>query len=114
MLRSLRRGGSSPSVRLDVKEDGTGIITSKTKLVGVVKTAQRPLTKQEVSEFLKKLEACKFWEMPTEGGRHGKDGEAWLAEGVKEGRYHAVTRWKPYGPFRDAGAYLRDRSGLRL
>lgn len=119
--RSFRKADSSPSFRLDIEEDGRGVLTSKTiafkrqpKLVRFVKTEQRTLTKQEVSEFLKKLEVCKFWEMPTKGGRHGKDGDTWLMEGVKEGKYHAVERWRACGPFRDAAAYLRDKSGLIL
>ena len=35
----------------------------------------------------------KFFEMPTDVGDLGKDGEEWIIEGVSGGKYHVIERW---------------------
>jgi len=36
----------------------------------------------------------------------GNDGSEWIIEGVKNKKYHMVTRWTPSGNFRSVGEYL--------
>ena len=41
------------------------------------------------------------------------DGEMWIFEAADEKRHHAVDRWSDVsGPFREAGLFLIERSGL--
>lgn len=43
----------------------------------------------------------------------GGDGEMWILEAADETRYHAADRWSDVsGPFREAGLFLMERSGL--
>jgi hypothetical protein len=43
---------------------------------------------------MRKLVAdLRFFEMSTDDGIHGKDGDMWIMEGVTNGRYHVVARW---------------------
>jgi hypothetical protein len=53
----------------------------------------RPLTVDEWTRIVEKVEAIKFWTIPTGGEECGCDGAQWVIEGVRDGQYHAVHRW---------------------
>src|ERR1019366_1476138 len=36
-----------------------------------------------------------FFQMSTDDGVHGFDGEGWILEGVSQGKYHPILRWSP-------------------
>jgi len=36
-----------------------------------------------------------FFQMSTDDGVHGFDGEEWILEGVSQGKYHPILRWSP-------------------
>jgi hypothetical protein len=62
-----------------------------------------------------------FFDMPTQDGPAGMDGEEWILEGVADGKYHVVVRWcaSDYDPkkrklveFLTLCSFLSDKSGL--
>jgi hypothetical protein len=99
----LRSFHNPVSVRLDVRGDGTGIVTIK---VGEgprasadkrrVQNTTLALTKREVDSFLDQIEAKGFWRLPPqEDPVSGPDGARWILEGRTGGQYHVVHRWTP-------------------
>jgi hypothetical protein len=53
------------------------------------------LDSKEWTTLLAKLDASRFWLLPTEERDMGKDGAEWIVEGKKSGSYHLVSRWSP-------------------
>lgn len=123
------------SVRLDVQQDRTSLLTTKiTSGHGgyepgkLVVTKSRKLTKDQTTWFLDRIEELGFWklasfEKPYEIGPNGEkvpliglDGAQWIVEGVKDGKYHVVDRWSPEkGPVRALGIImLIDLAKLKL
>ena len=48
------------------------------------------------ADFLRRVEAVKFWSLPTtDNGNHGTDGDRLVLEGVRGGRYHRVDWEEP-------------------
>ncbi len=102
-------------VRLDIYEDGSGIIETK-----IARTKEGPkkepfersqvlLTKQQIDEFTNKLNELRFWQLPTRLSPIdiGPDGAEWLIEGASNQEYHVVLRWSPKdGPVRQLGLML--------
>jgi hypothetical protein len=112
------------AVRLDVQQDGTGIVVTKmsrtvkgSKRAGV-ETTRRVLAKQETDGFLRQIHDSGFWKMSTRLNPIdvGPDGAQWLLEGFKGHNYHAVLRWSPKdGSVRTLGLKLAiDLGGLRI
>lgn len=64
------------------------------------------LSDDDSAELRKRINALKFFEMPTEDDTSGTDGEQWLLEGVANGKYHVTHRWC-------ASAYDPDKRGLK-
>jgi hypothetical protein len=97
------------AVRLDVKPDGTGNLTTK---VGsghagfprtggqVVENVSRSLTHEQTGAFLAKVDELRFWSVPShiQGDQTGTDGSEWIIEGAKAGKYHVAARWSPDSP----------------
>jgi len=112
------------AVRLDIKADGAGILTTKvTSGAGgyepgtLIENSKKPLTSQQTHAFLAKIQQTNFWLLPTAtNDQRGNDGSQWMIEGVNAGRYHVVTRWSPKtGPIRDLGITLAiDLAGLNI
>jgi len=123
------------SVRLDVQQDGTSLLTTKItngqggyKPGKLVVNKSRKLTKDQTTWFLERMEEVSFWklasfEKPYEIGPNGEkvdligvDGAEWIVEGVKDGKYHVVDRWSPEkGPVRVLGiVMLIDLAKLKL
>jgi hypothetical protein len=82
--------------------------------------SERTLTvsKDRVSDFLKRLDAAHFWEMATEKQSRGLDGAEWIMEGVQQSNYHVAVRWCPDSPdgraFADAARFLLLLAGQPL
>jgi hypothetical protein len=102
------------TVRLDIRVDGTGELTSKIasgaggyKPGKLIENKSRILSKEQTNKFLDQVKDAGFWELPSYEENFGVDGSQWIIEGVKDGKYHVVDRWTPAkGPVRDLGAAL--------
>ncbi|MFV0338493.1 MAG: hypothetical protein ACK5LK_09675 [Chthoniobacterales bacterium] len=58
------------------------------------------LQTHEFDTLLTLLEAAQFWNLPLKDWRTSDlDGSTWTLERVKNGKYHAITRWSPFSPF---------------
>jgi hypothetical protein len=113
------------AVHLEVKADGTGILTTKIASGAggyapghLMTNTSKPLTKQQTESFLHKIDADKFWELPPvlSKEQQGDDGSQWIIEGVKGGKYHLVTQWSPTkGPIHALGTALAfELAGLQI
>jgi hypothetical protein len=102
------------AVRLVLRTDGIGELTLKVANGAggyapghLIENVSRPLTRQQTASFLERVKAVQFWELPNHRDRGGNDGAEWIIEGVKDGKYHVVTRWTPKsGPVRELGLML--------
>jgi len=77
----------------------------------------KTVSPEEINRFYEIILKSEFWEMskkvilPVEY----LDGEVWLLEGVRKGKYHYVYRMVPRDPaFRRAALYLVEISGLQV
>ncbi len=111
------------AIRLDVKADGTGTLTTKianveagfprAKPAHLLDNASRQLTLERTQEFLAQVKRASFWSLPSHvDDQTGTDGSQWIIEGVKGGKYHVVDRWSPNeGAVRELGLALALRIG---
>ncbi len=62
---------------------------------GKIKTNKsKQLTKKQWDEFVAKINAIDFWNLPsTNSGLLGTDGAEWVLEGKEPGKYQVVERW---------------------
>ncbi len=103
-------------VRLNLRSDGTGDLTTKVSSGAggyapghVIENKSRPVTREEVEKFLARVRQGQFWDLPSHESPDaaGLDGSQWIIEGVKEGKYHVVDRWTPgKGPVHELGLIL--------
>jgi hypothetical protein len=96
-------------VRMDVKADGTGMVTAKVAdgQAGfpdtsnrVVENRSRALTREQTAAFLALINRTNFWSIatnidPGDAMDVQTDGSEWVLEGAKGGKYHVVARWSP-------------------
>jgi len=103
------------AVRLDVKADGSATLTTKkTSGAGGYKpgrltlSTSTGLTKLQTDAFLKKVDAVRFWDLPSVPKEpNSPDGAEWIIEGVKNGQYHLAERQSPTdGAIFDLGRIL--------
>ena len=103
------------AIRVDLKPDGTGVLTTKVAngaggfRPGVLTVnTTRILTKEEVQTILLRISKFGFWQAPNPvDDQTGTDGSQWVIEGVKKGQYHVVDRWMPKsGIARELGLLL--------
>jgi hypothetical protein len=93
------------SVRLEVKADGTSIVTTKVgngaagfpyTNKGLPRNVSRPLAQGETQALLALVAKVGFWSIPTYlKDPSGNDGSEWIVEAAKEGKYHVAARWSP-------------------
>ena len=112
------------AIRFDVQADGTSRLTTKMgsgaggyKPGHLVQDNTSVLTKKQTDLFLGKIEENKFWSLEgVEKGGNGNDGAQWIVEGVKDGKYHVVTRWSPQdGPVRAISLFmLQDLAKVKI
>jgi hypothetical protein len=110
------------AIRLEVKPDGTGILTTKVASGAggynpgsLTQSTSKELTKKETDSFLAKVEKTEFWTAPNPvNDQQGTDGSQWIVEGVKNGKYHVIDRWYPgKGVARDLGTMLAFDRGCK-
>jgi len=111
----LRTFNHQVAIRLDIREDGIGVLTTKVasgtagfKPGHLSENMSRPLTREQTQAFLARLKKVGFWSLPNPvNDQPGNDGSEWIIEGVKKGNYHVVDRWSPeQGVIRELGLYL--------
>jgi hypothetical protein len=111
----LRSFNHPVAIRLDIRADGIGILTTKVangtggfRPGHLVENTSRPITREQTQAFLARLQKVSFWSLPSHvNDQTGTDGSQWIIEGVKEGKYHLADRWSPdKGPVRDLGVHL--------
>jgi hypothetical protein len=106
------------SVRLDIRQDGTALLTTKAtsgqggyKPAALIMNKTRALTKEQTSWALDRINEVGFWglatyEKPKEGVVN-LDGAQWILEGVKDGKYQVTDRWSPEnGPIHTLGLMM--------
>jgi hypothetical protein len=114
----------SPSlvIRLVVNPDGTGTLAAKlrTNSRGDDENAPREQTlavsSEQVNEFFNMLHEADFWSLPSAKSGYGLDGEEWLLETKRNGKYHVVDRWSGSmeASYSRACNYLQELSPLRV
>jgi hypothetical protein len=102
------------AVRITVRANGTGTLTSKMtdgaagywsgKLIA---NATRDVDATEIQHVLELIDAMGFWQMLARDEVEGMDGAQWILEGCSHGTYHVIHRWSPTkGLLRELGLYL--------
>ncbi|MBE7042386.1 MAG: copper amine oxidase N-terminal domain-containing protein [Ruminococcaceae bacterium] len=88
--------------RMEIQSDGTGMLyrdihNRRISPFGgdAVESKQTELSKEQVNEFLDKLEEMNFWELEETIDRTGYDGYEVYFEGLFQGAYHTIYRWCP-------------------
>lgn len=77
-----------------------------------IKNISKKITQTEWCGFINKLKIARYWTMFPMHKTQGLDGAEWVLEGVKDGRYHLVSRWSPNnGNYRNACIYLLHLAG---
>lgn len=100
------------AIRVDVTKNGKSVITTKEASGAggydpgkLVENKTAILSPDQTHGLIADIQSKGFWGLAgysEEGG--GDDGSEWIIEGVKDGKYHVVTRWTPAnGPARDLG-----------
>jgi hypothetical protein len=111
------------AVRLEIDPSETGLLVVKmTNGQGgyepgdLVLDRTVPLAREQATDFLVYLAKASFWEMPVrDPTRLGLDGAEWVIEGIRDRRYHVVSRWCPdEGPYRDAALTLVQWADLEV
>ncbi len=113
----------SPSlaIRLVVNPDGTGRLVAKlrtnsrgTEAALAEETAS--VSSEQVGKFEDLLDESNFWFLPTKWDTvSGADGEEWILEAKKSGKYHVVDRWSGWREvsYSQACEYLRELSPVK-
>jgi hypothetical protein len=91
-------------LRVDVRADGSAELTTKVSNGAggyepgkLIENTSRPLTQRQTETFVATIQRLQFWDLPTHETPEtvGCDGSQWIIEGIKDGKYHVVGRWKP-------------------
>jgi hypothetical protein len=92
------------AVRLDVKPDGSGVLSTKIASGSagfnageLERSTITVIDRQQVNMFKGRVDQAGFWQLGPAGNIEGEDGSQWIIEGIKEGHYHLVDRWSPKG-----------------
>jgi hypothetical protein len=112
----LTPAGRLVTVRLSVLQEGGGTLFTKV-LTGsrgarypdtVLVNRQTSVSKKEVAQLLDLMASNQFWSLSeTAPAPRVLDGEFWLLEGVRNGKYHAAYRYSPQpGLYTRIGRYL--------
>lgn len=115
----------SPSlaIRLVVNPDGTGTLVAKLRANSRGGTEAAPaeetvsVSSEQVGKFEDLLDESNFWCLPTKWDLvRGADGEEWILEARKNGKYHVVDRWSGWRgvSYSQAYEYMRELSPLKV
>jgi hypothetical protein len=119
------------SVRINVKADGTAVVTTKLAdgsagfpytIKRTIENSSRSLTREQMNDLRSELEGVGFWSLPSVArDQTGTDGADWVFEAVKESKYKFVTRWSPclaksekHGICRLGLTFARKVGGLKI
>lgn len=111
----LRTFNHPVAVRLEVKPDGSGLLTTKVangaggfRPGALSKNTSQIVSIAQTQAFLTRLDKLDFWRAPNPvNDQAGTDGSQWIIEGVKAGKYHVIDRWSPTtGIARELGMML--------
>ena len=102
------------AIRLDVRADGTGVLSTKVSSGAggygpghLIENISRPVFREQVQALLRHLNKADYWSLPSYKETGGNDGAQWIIEGVKQGKYHVVDRWSPEsGPIHELGLMM--------
>lgn len=124
VYRFLRMPSFSPSfvIRLVVNPDGAGTLTAKLRTNRRGEDENPPpeqilaVSLEQVNEFFSLLHEADFCSLPTGKSGYGHDGEEWLLEGNRNGKYHVVDRWSGSmeATYSRACNYLQELSPLKV
>jgi len=99
----LRTFNQPIAVRLDIRPDGTGTLTTKVAngeggfpytSKTLAKNVSTTVSRERVQSFLQTANDLQFWSLPTTvNDPTGTDGSEWIIEGTIGGKYHIVERW---------------------
>jgi hypothetical protein len=97
----LRSFNAPICIRLTIKEDGTGSLTTKegsvhggTEFGKLTRVETRTVSKEQMKVFLDRVRTVKFWNIRSPGNDFGgTDGSQWIIEGVRQGKYKLVDVW---------------------
>src|SRR5277367_1228431 len=110
--------GKFLAVRLSVNPDGSAEVTSIVVRYGnppVINRTQQYVSNADVNIFLELVDKSDFWSISDiekanpdlHGGSYTFDGDAWVFEGVRNGRYHVQLRRAPKSSrFTDLARFL--------
>ena len=114
----------SPSlvIRLVVNPDGTGTLAAKLSANSRGEDENAPqeqtltVSFEQVNEFFNMLHEADFWSLPTAKSGYGLDGEEWLLEAKRNGKYRVVDRWSGSmeATYSRACNYLQELSPLKV
>lgn len=111
----LRTFNHPVAIRIDIKPDGTGLLTIKACSGAggfapgtLIENMTQALSDIQVNSFLELVDRVDFWSAPNPvEDQTGTDGSEWIIEGVRDGKYHVVDRWMPErGVARELGVFL--------
>ncbi len=94
------------AVRMDVRPDGTSLLTTKVAdghagfprtVTKLIQSTTRSLTREQTETFRRKVTTEGFWKAVSRdtGGPAATDCDGWIVEGVHNGNYHVVERAVP-------------------
>ena len=115
-------------IAIRIQREGDVYLISSRRLNGeggydpgkLVEQKNAKLANADASALEALLVALRFFEMPTEDGTVGCDGDEWILEGVSDGKHHVVQRWCPWSgspkargiePFLGLCRFLIEKSG---
>ncbi|QIG46407.1 hypothetical protein G5V57_00725 [Nordella sp. HKS 07] len=108
------------SLRLTIAPDRTAeLVTKKSSRyrrsefgpLAINKRTQ--ISQRETEILLELLEQTNFWDLASYALPSGFDGDQWIVEGVRDGKYHVVERWSGR-ELRDWVLLLMEKSGADL
>jgi len=114
------------AIRLAIRSDGTAQLTGiemtgkggyDPGLVATIEIVE--ISQDQIHQFRGLLQTTEYWSMLTVDSKlHEesiRDGDEWVLEGVRDGRYHVVARVSPRnGTYREACLYLLSLSKIEV
>ena len=103
-LTCLRTWHNPFSIRIEINEqDESAILFFKMcdgmggfDIGNLIIDEQIILDRSEIESFIESIEKYDYWKMPfNENDIGGRDGSNWIIEMLKNGKYHAISRWSP-------------------
>src|SRR6202035_4764099 len=101
------------SILVRVEKHGTRYSLSARRLGGqagfelgkLVEAKNIELSAEDSKTLEQLIQRVSFFQLPTDDGVLGHDGEEWILEGVSQGKYHVAKRWY-------ASSYNAEKRGL--